>query len=312
MPVLLAQGDWEGAAFPAAVYRRLLLELGYDVIAPDENAILAPSEAYRAIADGRFDVWPSGLFPVHDSFLEDQLPSGNRVGDNVVVLGNQSPAGVMEGVLVNREWAETNDIGYLDDIVARPELLQQFDTNADGTADIFGCQLGTTCHALVERLILSNEWPFTQITDGSSTVLFDAVTRVGRGEPTLLYAWTPSDRVAQLIPGSDMVWLAVRNPLPGMMPATLPVSQCPAQPCTTGFVAADVRVVANREFTDSQAPARVLLEAVQIGVVETSRANELIAQGQNSPVDIDNHASAWIAANRAAVQVWLDAAIAAQ
>ena len=85
----------------------------------------------------------------------------------------------------------------------------------------------------------------------------------------VIYTWTPSTYVTELIPGENVVWLAVddviddSNPLGvdggeghSQLPGTarIDADQCPAAAdhpeglCQMGWIAADIKVTANNEF----------------------------------------------------------------
>ena len=60
----------------------------------------------------------------------------------------------------------------------------------------------------------------------------DSVGRFNRGESILQYIWTPGAFTAELVPGSDVIWLSLSNPIPSQLgAAALPADQCPSQLC---------------------------------------------------------------------------------
>ena len=97
------------------------------------------------------------------------------------------------------------------------------------------------------------------------------VAHAGRGEPILAYTWTPSAYITQLIPGQEVIWLSLSQPRPDQVgAAALPPEQCPGQPCEMGFAAADIQVVSNNTFLDTNPAARRLLELIVIPVLDVA------------------------------------------
>lgn len=316
-PVVVGRGDRLDTHFQAAVYLRLLRELGYraDYFAQGDGAgLLAPAPAYQALADGRIDVWPGGIFPQHVPFLADPVAGGggDPVSNRVSVVGEQILGGIVEGVLVSRDWASANGVAYLDDIAADAALAADFDVDGDGAPDIYGCPAGTTCQILLDRLIDQNNWPFQQITAGVNGSILDvAVDRIGLGQPTLVFGRSPGESLARLAPGVATVWLSVAAPVDEQSnDANLDARLCPASRCNTGFPAADILAVANIEFLNANPPARALLDSIKLTAADVSQQNLGIDE-TTSAADVDNDASRWITEHRELVNQWLEAARAA-
>ena len=111
------------------------------------------------------------------------------------------------------------------------------------------------------------------------------------------------------MPGQDVIWVSVPNPIEGQRgAAALPADQCPGQPCEMGFTAADILVTANNDFLTANPAAATLLEQVKIGVLDVALQNVRMDAGENSQADIVHHAHEWIEANRATIDAWLHAA----
>ena len=137
----------------------------------------------------------------------------------------------------------------------------------------------------------------------------DVLARHDRGDPVLTYTWTPSAYITQLVPGQDVIWVSVPNPLQDQRgAAALPADQCPGQPCEMGFTAADILVSANNDFLAANPAAATLLEQVKIGVLDVALQNVRMDGGENSQADIVRHAQEWVETNRDTVDAWLQAA----
>jgi len=313
--ITMARGDWSGSWLQATIYERLLLELGYRVVLAEQSE-LGPEAAFAAVASGAVDLWPHALSPLHDQLLANATSDGT-VGERVSMIGDQASGGAMEGVLATRSWVNATGVAHLDDIAADPDLSAEFDLDGDGIGDIVGCRGGSTCNALVDRLITTNGWNLTQLTQSTQrgefdTMLEEATARIVGGEPTLIFGWTPSDVVAALEPGVDVVWLGVRSPNPAWSnTANVGPAQCPAQPCNTGFAASDVRVLANDLFLDANPAASRLISAVEISPVDIARQQQFLEVSEDGSdtarveTEIDRIASEWIARNRPVIETWL-------
>ena len=306
--VSLARAPWDTGYFQAAVYKALLEELGYTVTDPSQ-AELVPAEFYPALAEGEYDLWVNGWFPIHhDEFLLGELPDGTLIGDKAQKIGAQIPAGGLQGFVVDLATAMQHGITMLDDIGDNPAIAAVFDTDGDGKADLAGCNDGWGCQPIINDTIELNGWTETieQKSGEYSALWTDVLARAGRGESVLAYTWTPSAYITQLIPGQDVIWLSLSQPLPDQVgAAALPPEQCPGQPCEMGFVAADIHVVANKTFLDSNPAAKRLFELVAIPVIDVALQNVRMGNGEDTQPEIDRHAQEWIQANQDIVTGWL-------
>jgi len=300
--VSMARANWDTGYFQAEVYRQLLKELGYDVGDPTD-AEMAPEAFYPLLGSGDFDFWVNGWFPIHDTFISDAAA--------VSIIGNQIPAGGLQGFFIDKATADELDIKRLDDIANDPALAKVFDLDGDGRADLMGCNDGWGCTDIINRTIEANGWSDTiqQVSSDYNQLWDETVTRVQAGEPVLAYTWSPSAYIAELIFGDDIVWMSLEQPLPEQVGAALlPPTHCPGQPCETGFVTADIRVAANTVFIDQNPAAARLLEQVGFNLIDIGLQNLRMRAGENTPDDIARHAAEYIAENRGVMDLWLDEA----
>jgi glycine betaine/proline transport system substrate-binding protein len=311
MPIKPARATWSSGYFQAAIYTELLRELGSRVL--DESAEeLSPDLFYPAVALGEVDYWVNGWFPDANGALDTDLVTGGTVGDLATPVGFEVRSGGVQGFLIDKASADTHDIESMRQIVESDELRQLFDVNDDGTADISGCNQGWNCARVVEETILRNEWGdrLTQIQDDYDALFRDVVDRVRAGEPVLYFAWTPNYTSAQLVAGSDVVWLGLGgDPVPGQEdPTDLPDGECAADPCRTGFAPSDIRVVANREFLRRNPQIAGLFEVVEIPVADIAQQNFEMLNGADTQADINEAAKRWIEDHRVRVDAWLESA----
>ena len=261
----MARADWSSGYFQAQVFKHLLEEMGYNVSDPGEIE-LGPNNGYIAMARGEMDFWPNSWYPGHLAWLEVALPDGSLVGDNLEIVGELTTG--LEGYLITKSVADRYGITHLDQINDDPRLTALFDTDRDGKAEIYGCQESWTCDNIIDSQIAFSGWDnIEQITAGYGAMFGEAETRVAAGEPVVVYTWAPSTYIARLLPGDNVVWLAVEEVLDNSNPtgveggeqhaqlpgrADIPPEQCPAAAeagtCQLGWVTHDIRVTANKDF----------------------------------------------------------------
>ncbi len=332
--VTMARADWSTGYFQAAVYRQLLQELGYEVSDPAALE-LGPSLAYLSMAQGDFDFWVNSWYPGHLSWWDPELPDGSKVGDHLEVVGEELIAGGLQGYLMTKAFADKHGITTMDEFNANADAIAEYDAQdpvpGNGFADIYGCQESWTCDNIILNQIAFSGWDNIQETiAGYDAMMAEAVAKADNGEPMVIYTWTPSAYITQLIPGSNVIWLGVDETLDDSNPAgqdggeahdqrpgtaNIGPEQCPSAAekgtCQLGWIAADIQVTANKDFLDANPAARKLLELVKLPILDVSLANVEQANGRDTNEDIAELASEWIADNRALVDGWLNEARAA-
>jgi ABC-type proline/glycine betaine transport system substrate-binding protein/ABC-type amino acid transport substrate-binding protein len=306
--VSIARATWDTGWFQAEIFVGLLEALGYRVSPPrtmDNQAF------YRAAAKGEVDLWVNGWFPSHDVFLAQEGIRGKArpVGYEVI-------AGALQGYMVDQRTAREQNITTLADL-GRPEVAEAFDRDGDGRADLIGCNPGWGCERVVEHHLSAYDLRDTvaHVQGDYSPLMEDAIERYRRGESILFYTWTPNWTVGTLVPGRDVVWIPVPHPsLPpgqqGLEADTVieGVPGCAADPCALGFPPNDIRGVANVRFLEGHPDIGRLLESVRIPLVDISRQNARMIDGEGTYEDIRRHAQEWIDENREAVNRWVAAA----
>ncbi|MDE0160745.1 MAG: glycine betaine/L-proline ABC transporter substrate-binding protein ProX [Acidimicrobiaceae bacterium] len=303
--VRMARPSWDTGWFQAEVYRLLLERLGYRVDGP---VTMGNPEFYEAVAAGEVDLWASGWFPLHDSYLEGV--------DSVEVVGTQVDDGALQGYFVDAATAGSHGITNLGDL-ADPAVAGLFDHDGDGRADLVGCEVGWSCAATIDHHLSAFGLTGTveQVQGDYSPLISEAIARYRDGRPVLYYTWTPNWTIGELVPGRDAVWLEV--PFPSLPPdqaaaldrtAIAGIDGCADDPCQTGWPPNDIRVVANSDFLDANPSVRRLLEQVVIPLEDISAQNIRMVQLGGDPQDIRRHAEEWIEANLAAVTRWIETA----
>lgn len=353
--VTMGRADWSTGYFQAYVYQQLLEELGYTVTDPSELE-LGPSLAYLGMAQGDFDFWVNSWIPGHLSWLAPDMPDGSQVGDHLKIYGptpaaagdfasafvdapGEMVAGGLQGFLITKSWADEHGVTTLDQINDDPDILAAFDEAdaepGNGIADIYGCQESYTCDNIItDQIAFGNgEHPWDniqQVIAGYDAMVAEALAKVEAGEPMVIYTWTPSSYITQLIPGDNVYWLGVDAVLDDSNPAgeeggeqydqrpgtaNISADKCPSAAdkgtCQVGWIVADILVTANTDFVDANPAAAKLFELVQLDVIDVSLANVAQSGGADTNEDIQGLAAQWISDNRDLVDGWLAEAAAA-
>jgi glycine betaine/proline transport system substrate-binding protein len=309
--VEMARATWTTGWFQAAIYEQLLEEMGYEISQPSE---LGAEVFYVSAAEGDVDFWPNGWFPLHNTFIQQEDVQGN-----VEQVGFQVEAGALQGYLVDKATADELGVTSLEDFT-RPEVVEAFDSDGDGLANLTGCNPGWGCEAVIEHHLDAYELrDYVQHVQGTYAALMaETISRYEDGEPIFFYTWTPNWTIAELVPAEDVVWIGVPFPSLPEDQADLEdqtvaegVEGCVAEPCDMGFPPNDIRVVANTEFLGNNPSAAQLFELVVIPLQDIADQNVKMQEGEDSEEDIQRHASEWIEANRDQVDQWLEEARAA-
>lgn len=300
--VRMARPTWDTGWFQAEVMALLLAELGYSIDGP---VTMENDEFYEQVALGGVDLWVNGWFPLHDNLL-DAREGATRVGFEV-------RGGALQGYLVDRVSVERLGLESLADL-ADPSVAAEFDRDGDGKADLIGCNSGWACQPIVDHHIdaYGLDATVTQVSGDYGPLMADTVARFRSGEPVLFYTFTPNWTVGALVPGRDVVWLPVPfASLPADIADQEPLSVvdsvpgCLDEPCRLGFAPSDIRSVAGQGFLDDNPAIATLLEQFEISLTDISDQNARMIAGEDSAVDIINHAALWIERHRELVDEWL-------
>ena len=326
----MARADWSSGYFQAALYRELLKMLGYEVTDPADKE-LAPNLAYLGMARGDIDFWANSWYPNHNSWLQNELPDGTKVGDHVSRIGLMLEASALQGYLISREFSEKYGIATVDDLNSNPEAIADYDLDdynpGDGVADVFGCPVAWTCDDVMQSQIAFSGWEnIRQVRVGYESMFTAATARINEGRPTVVHIWTPSIYGTILRPGDNVFWLGVEevlddsNPLelnggegldqrPGV--ADIDADACPAVlrigDCRLGFKVADIVVTARNDLIENHPAVAKIFEIVKLNVLDVSALIFDLADGV-APVKL---ARQWISDNQEQVDAWLEEARAA-
>ncbi len=324
--VTMGRADWSSGYIQAEIYRQILQGLGYEVTNPADIE-LGPSNAYTAMASGDFDFWTNSWYPGHLSWHQNELPDGSLVGDHLTIVDGLFQDAGVQGFLITKSVAEEYGITSMQQINDDPALAELFVVDGE-SGRIFGCQESWTCDDIIENQIVFYGWEnLAQVKAGYDAMFAQAVDLVNAGEPMIIYTWTPSSYVTQLIPGDNVMWISMHptdvlddsnpagieggefhNQNAGM--SALGAEVCP-QPCQLGWEAADIQVTANSDFLADNPFLTALFPLIRPSVIDISIAQVEQSGGDGSQAQVEAIAAAWIAANQDLIDGWIAEAAAA-
>ena len=325
-PVTMCRANWASGYVQAEIVRQVLVAGGYEVSDPSLIE-LGPSNAYSTMAEGTCDLWANSWYPGHFSWYENELPDGSLVADHVQAVDGLFQNSGVQGYLITKAWADAEGITTLDQINDTPALYEALDTDGDGVGEILGCPEDWTCDDIIENQIAFAGWDNLIETKAGYDALFaEFVNRVRSDEPAVIYTWTPSSYVVEMVPGVDVYWLSVEedsvlddsNPLElqggenhsqGEGFRDAPADTC-TQPCQLGWEAADIQVSARIELLEGDPFLHSLLEQIRPSILDISILQVAQTNGDSSEAHVQQLAAEWMADNADLVAGWIAAAAA--
>ncbi|MEF2230441.1 MAG: glycine betaine/L-proline ABC transporter substrate-binding protein ProX [Pseudodesulfovibrio sp.] len=302
-----ARATWNTGFFQEALIHKGLAELGYDVQKPKDlqNPIF-----YKSVTLGDVDYWANGWFPMHDA----QLPK--NFDEKAERIGYVAKAGGMGGYLVSKRDVDKFGIKSLDDF-KRPEVKKAFDANGDGKADLIACPPGWGCEKVIAHHMQAYglEDDINPVKASYEAGMASAMGEYKAGKPVFFYTWTPNWTVYKFKPGKDVLWINVPeiNPSDAQKDSVermtvAGVEGAVSDPLKAGFVAADIRCVANKQFLAANPAAARFLKLFTLSLADISEQNTRMNDGEKSDKDVARHADEWIAKHQDQWNRWLAAA----
>lgn len=281
-----------------------LERLGYE-IAPGKE--LEYATMHVDIANGGITYTAAHWEKLHTEFFE------NSGGDEVLERTGTFIADVLQGYKVDKATAEEYGITSLEQL-QDPEIAALFDTDGDGRANLTGCNPGWGCELVIEHQL--DDYALRDAVQHDQGQYFaliaDTITRYEQGEPVLFYTWTPLWVSGILQEDEDVVWLEVPY-------TSLPEAQGDLSEADTsvngknlGFAIDRQIVLANQTFIDENPAAAQFFELVQLPIEDVSVQNQLIQNGEDTPEAIRGHAEAWVEANQAQFDGWIEEVLTTQ
>jgi glycine betaine/proline transport system substrate-binding protein len=302
-----ARATWNTGFFQEALVRQGLEELGYKVKRAKD---LTNPLFYKSVALGDVDYWTNGWFPSHN----EQLPK--NFFEKADMYGYIVKAGGLQGYLVSKKEVDKFGITSLSDF-KRPEVKKAFDENGDGKADLTACPPGWGCEKVITHHLdvydLEND--INPITASYEASMASALGRYKSGGPVFFYTWSPNWTVFKFKPGKDVVWINVPeiNPTEGQKEVVEKltasgVEGAVSDPVKLGFVAADIRIVANKKFIDANPAIKKFFEVFTLSLADINEQNNRMNEGEKSTSDIKKHVAEWISKNTDTWNTWLEEA----
>lgn len=295
--VLPVQSTITEETFQTLIVNKALEELGYDVQPIQE---VDYNVAYASIANGDATFMAVSWVPLHNS--QYKAAGGDdkfyRKGDYVV--------NAAQGYLIDKKTAEKYHITNIE-LLKDPEIAKLFDSNGNGKADLTGCNPGWGCEAAI-----NNHMKAYKLTDtvehnqgNYAAMMADTITRYKEGKPVLYYTWTPYWISDVLKPGRDVVWLEV--PFSSMPDGEKIDTKLPNGK-NYGFPPSTMHIAANKAWAEQNPAAAELFAVMKLPVSAINAQNLRMHNGENSQADIERHANAWIKANQAKFDGWIEQA----
>lgn len=295
--VLPVQSTITEETFQTLIVNKALEELGYDVQPIQE---VDYNVAYASIANGDATFMAVSWVPLHNA--QYNAAGGDdkfyRKGDYVV--------NAAQGYLIDKKTAEKYHITNIEQL-KDPEIAKLFDSNGNGKADLTGCNPGWGCEAAI-----NNHMKAYKLTDtvehnqgNYAAMMADTITRYKEGKPVLYYTWTPYWISDVLKPGRDVVWLEV--PFSSMPDGEKIDTKLPNGK-NYGFPPSTMHIAANKAWAEQNPAAAELFAVMKLPVSAINAQNLRMHNGENSQADIERHANAWIKANQAKFDGWIEQA----
>ncbi|MBU0945992.1 MAG: glycine betaine/L-proline ABC transporter substrate-binding protein ProX [Proteobacteria bacterium] len=299
-----ARATWNTGFFQEALVRRGLETLGYKWEKPKT---LTNPIFYKTLTLGDVDYWTNGWFPMHN----DQMPK--NFDEKAEKIGYVVKAGGLQGYLVSKKDADKYHINSLDDF-KRDEVKKAFDTNGDGKADLTACPPGWACEKVISHHmdVYNLKDDINPITASYEAGMASALAGYKNGEPIFFYTWSPNWTIFKLKPGKDVVWINV----PKIMPTKAQskaldrmtvsgIEGAVSDPIKLGFIVADIRIVANKNFLKKNPAAKKFFEVFTLPLGDINEQNTWMNEGEKSEKDIQGHVDKWIAKNQDKWNGWL-------
>ncbi len=313
----MCRANWASEYVQAEIVRQILQLAGYKVSDPSQRET-GPSNAYTWIANGSCDLWANSWFPSHSTYLRS-------VSDQVEALPGLMEGAAIQGFLATRSWVVENNIVSIDQINRSRSLRSQLDTDGNDHGEIFGCPYYWPCSDIINNMIAfgngTKPWNRMEQTVADYDAMVDAmVNRVNAGEPGILYMSSPSMHLAQLVPGDNVLWLSVENPLDDSNPLgmnggedhsqgagfTLFGADVCTQPCQLGWEPYDIQVSARTDRLNENPFLRSLLSLIRLSVLDISSLQYSLENYTNgSEAHVVELAAGWMDDNAATVAEWI-------
>jgi len=217
---------------------------------------------------------------------------------------------IIQGYLIDKKTAEQyklRNIVQLKD----PKLAKLFDSDGDGKGNLTGCNLGSACELVIDHhlKVYGLENTVKQEKGEFEVLKADIIARYQQGKPILYNYWNLDWLTSVLQTGKDVVLLEVPfTSLPGEKGKEITQKDTTVGGKNLGFAVDRARLVASRQFLESNPAARRWFELVQVPFEDIITQEKLAREGQNCSKDIRRNAEVWVKNHQALVDGWLEEA----
>ncbi|MDZ5453779.1 glycine betaine/L-proline ABC transporter substrate-binding protein ProX [Labrys sp. ZIDIC5] len=284
-----------------------LEKLGYEVKLSTMNM----SAILQAISQGDLDMTGDINWPQAQPAIEKVAGATELISDGTIIGGG------INGYMIDKKTAEANNITNFSQL-KDPKIAALFDSDGDGKANLINCDPAWKCGDVVDFQVKEFGLSDTvrPIRAKYEPLIAEAFARADRGEPILLYTWSPSWIVYRLKPAKDVVWLPIPYDAlpPGVnKPKTheVPdVAGCAGgqNPCRMAVGPWNWRTLANKEFLAANPAVGKFVAQAKWPLNTWSEWEGALGKGAKTNADMKKIASEWIAANQGEFDRWISAA----
>ncbi|WP_137387613.1 glycine betaine/L-proline ABC transporter substrate-binding protein ProX [Rhodoligotrophos defluvii] len=287
-----------------------LKKLGYDV----ELSTMNMSAILQAISQGDLDMTGDINWPQAQPAIEKIADQVELTNEGTIIGGG------INGYVIDKKTAEANNITNIQQL-KDPKLAAIFDTDGDGKANLNNCDPAWKCGDVVDFQI--KEFGLSDTVESVRAkyepLVAEVFARVDRGEPILLYTWSPSWIVYTIKPGEDVVWVPIPyDALPEGVskPKTHEVKDvvgCAGgqNPCRMAVGPWNWRTLANKEFIEANPAVKKFSELAKWPLSTWSEWEGALGKGAKTNADMKRIADEWISKNQAEFDSWIQQAVAA-
>ena len=286
-----------------------LEKLGYDV----KLSIMNFSAITQAISQGDLDMTADVNWPQAQPAVEQVGDTAELINEGTIIGGG------INGYMIDKKTAEAHNITNISQL-KDPKIAALFDSDGDGKANLINCDPAWKCGDVVDFQVKEFGLSDTvrSVRAKYEPLIGEAFARADRGEPILLYTWSPSWIVYRLKPGEDVVWLPIPyDALPEGVtkPKTHEIKDvvgCAGgqNPCRMAVGPWNWRTLANKEFIAENPAVKKFVEQVKWPLTTWSEWEGDLGKGAKTDADMKKLADAWIAAHQDEFDGWLKEAAA--
>jgi len=288
-----------------------LEKLGYDI----KHSTMNMSAILQAISQGDLDMTGDINWPQAQPAIEKIQNEAVLINDGTIIGGG------INGYLIDKKTAEAHNITNFEQL-KDPKIAALFDTDGDGKANLNNCDPAWKCGDVVDFQVKEFGLSDTvrSVRAKYEPLVAEVFARVDRGEPALLYTWSPSWIVYRLRPGQEVVWLPIPyDALPKGVskPETHEVKDVEGcaggqNPCRMAVGPWNWRTLANKEFAEKNKAAVAFIEKAKWPLTTWSNWEGELGKGAKTNAEMKRIADEWIAANQAEFDSWVKAGLEAK